>query len=1019
MSIISLLAALAAAQLIFSPNGDGVKDQVTFKLGLAEGVSISSWKLDIHEPGSGKGDLGPLIKSFGGKGLPPKEVRWDGRDSSNRLVKDGTYLFTLNVVTPAGNQVAIAPSPLLVDRVPPQASVSVDLTLFSPNGDGVKDEAQFSPAASDANGVHGWLLTLKDKEGAPARALRGRGAPPAAVRWDGRGDFEEDVPDGAYAFELTVDDLAGNRVVTPPQTITINRAGLVSTVEVVPLLISPNGDGVKDEVSFRLASGSPEAVERWELKILNSSGKTVHRFAGVKDPPARIPWNGMLESKKPIADGSYQVILSEIDKAGNTANTTPQPLEIDSTPPVLESRLEPTLLSPNGDGVQDQGLFHLKADDAHPLETWALKVVNDVGKLVRTITGTPGSKPQPKTPWAGDGDGGQPLLDGVYSYFLEALDIAGNKAATAKLPLRVDRVAPLLTASVDPALFSPNGDGSLDSATFSLSVQDAGPVESWSLTISDSKGKAVRSFTGAPDAVPPKIPWDGRDQDRLPLPDGPYTFVLRAKDIAGNQSATPEQKVVIGATRPRPEVTVDLAAISPNADSFKDSATFTLKAPSFNPIKEWAFRIVDKAKLAHRTIQGRGDVPGTLQWSGERDDKRPLPDDDYAFELEVVDVAGNRVTTAPQRIRVDTTKPSLTVGVSPALFSPNGDGVKDEAVFTPGYKDASPIASWKIIVQDSMKNNVHVFTDTGKLPLSAAWKGRAQDGAKLPDGPYTYLFFAEDEVGNKATTAEQIVRIDNTPPAVTLAADPHLFSPNADGVKDETTFQLDYKDSSDIQDWKLTVVSAPDRPSRTFSGLGRPPRNFPWDGRNDRGQANPDGAHTAVLQVVDEVGNVGRSPEVKLTLDTSKPLITVTAETEPMEELALPMTVSENAGKDIVISLASEVLFDVGQDVIKADAFATLMKANHLVRRYPQRKVRVEGHADNVPINNELFKNNLELSRARAKSIMKFLVDKGRIDPVRVTAEGFGADRPRATNETEDGRRQNRRVEIILVKEGK
>lgn len=1016
----------AAQKLNFSPNGDGIKDRVTFKLQMQENVGISSWLFEI------KDQPGALVKSFSGKGKPPSELEWDGKDFSNRLVPDGSYLFSLSLVTPAGNQVAIAPSPVEVDRVVPQVSAAVEPSIFSPNGDGVKDETQFSLQATDAIGIHSWILILKDREGAPARNIAGKGSPPGAVRWDGRGDFEEDVPDGTYTFELTVHDLAGNKRVTPAQSVTINRAGQVSTVDVVPMLISPNGDGVKDEVSFRIQSAAAESVERWVLNILNRNGKVIHSFSGLREPPPRITWSGLLGPKKPAPDGPYQVALSETDRAGNTSATTPQPLEIDTSPPLLEARLEPNLLSPNGDKVRDQGTFHLKAEDVHPLEEWKLVIANDVGTPVKTLTGQPGSKPLPTMTWGGEGQDGTPLIDGTYTYELQAKDIGGNRSLTPKAQLRIDRAPPLVTVSAESQLFSPNADGVLDELAFNVAVQDASPLESWSLNISDSKGKLVRAFTGPPGSVAPRVLWDGRNQDRVLLPDGEYGFVLSAKDIAGNSASSPEAKVTVGAGRPGPEVASDLGAISPNADGFKDFATFGLKVQAFNRIKEWTFRISDKAKTAHRTLQGRGDVPGSLQWKGEADDKRALPDGEYAYELSVVDEAGNRVSTPTKPIRVDTAKPVLAVQVSPNLFSPNGDGMQDEAVFIPSYRDASPIAEWTIAILDSSKKTVRVFTAPrghsvfpdqyatlfrpGELPLSFPWKGRTEGGTAVPDGEYTYTFAAVDEVGNKSVTAEQIVKVDNSAPQVSLQAEPVLFSPNGDGVKDETMFLLEAKDASDFARWKL-LVQGKGGAARTFSGLGRPPRSFPWDGKNDRGNINPDGVYAAVLEVTDEVGNTGKTPELHLTLDTSRPMVTVTAETDTLEELVPQMQVAQTEDRGIVISLSSEVLFDTGQSVIKAQAYSTLMKAVHLVRRYPQRQVRIEGHADNVPIRNDQFRNNLELSQGRARAILDFFADKGNVEKSRMAAQGFGDTRAKTSNATEEGRRLNRRVEIILLKE--
>lgn len=1018
--VLTLCIALpvsAASIKTFSPNKDGVKDSITFKFKLGSKAEISSWSFTI------KSESGKLVRKFSGTGRPPAKLKWDGKDLNKRLVKDGKYLYSLGLRTPAGNQVAIAPSPLFVDRVHPTASAAVDPAIFSPNGDGIKDEAQFNLSAQDSNRIHSWILSIKDKEGAPARTISGRGNPPAAIRWDGRGDFEEDLPDGSYTFTLKVHDRAGNKITTPVQTVSIDRAGQVSTVEVSPLLFSPNGDGIKDSVTLKIVSAGAASIERWELSILNRNGKLAKKFSGKGDPPRRIEWNGM-QGRKAAADGPYLVVLSETDKAGNTSQTTPQPLEIDTTPPIVSALFEPDLLSPNGDGKNDKGKFTLKAQDNNPLEYWALRILNDVGRVVRTVKGPRGSKPRATMTWRGEDKDGVPLGDGTYSYFIEAADIGGNKAASAKKQVRVDRAAPLVTITADSRLFSPNNDGVMDSLTFTLDVVDASPLAAWGVVIKNAKGRQVRGFTGPSGAVPQTIPWNGKSDSRMVLPDGVYTFVLSARDIVGNKTSSPPQRVTIGATKPVPTVKVNWRAFSPNADGFKDAATFTLKVKAFNKLKEWSLKIYDKIReaegaSARRTFFGRGGIPGTVKWMGERDDKRPLPDGEYEYQLELLDTAGNRVSTRLKPIRIDTKKPVLKASISPRLFSPNKDGEKDEGVFTPTFEDASKLASWKIVVMDAGKETVWKKSGKGRPPLSVVWNGRSSKRAKLRDGAYNYFFSATDEVGNTATTPEQIARLDTSPPEVAVQVNPDLFSPNEDGVKDETTFVLDSKDASDIASWIVTVSKGGGLAERTFKGLGRPPKSFPWDGKNDRGRISPDGVYQVVLKVTDEVGNTGRNPGAKVTVDTAKPMVVVEAETDELEDLIPQMQVVQTKQKDLVISLSSEILFDVGQAEIKSQAYATLMKVTHLIRRYPLRSVRVEGHADNVPIKNAQFKNNMQLSEARAKSIMKFFVTRGKVKAERMSSKGFGSKKPKATNKTLSGRKRNRRVEIILQKEGR
>src|SRR6185503_9452485 len=95
--------ARAQEKLLFSPNGDGVKDDVTFRIKLADNSGIQSWLFEIRD------SVKQLVQKFGGDGPPPATLKWDGKDLHNNLVKDGTYFYSLSLVTPAGNRNAIAP----------------------------------------------------------------------------------------------------------------------------------------------------------------------------------------------------------------------------------------------------------------------------------------------------------------------------------------------------------------------------------------------------------------------------------------------------------------------------------------------------------------------------------------------------------------------------------------------------------------------------------------------------------------------------------------------------------------------------------------------------------------------------------------------------------------------------------------------------------------------------------------------------------------------------------------------
>lgn len=112
------------------------------------------------------------------------------------------------------------------------------------------------------------------------------------------------------------------------------------------------------------------------------------------------------------------------------------------------------------------------------------------------------------------------------------------------------------------------------------------------------------------------------------------------------------------------------------------------------------------------------------------------------------------------------------------------------------------------------------------------------------------------------------------------------------------------------------------------------------------------------------------------------------------------------------IRIGEQVHFETGKAVILPDSDRLLAAVAAILNAHPEvRRVRVEGHTDNVGSE----RSNEELSRARADAVMKHLIVRGRVDPGRLEAAGYGETRPLDTNQTEQGRAANRRVEFVVL----
>jgi len=144
--------------------------------------------------------------------------------------------------------------------------------------------------------------------------------------------------------------------------------------------------------------------------------------------------------------------------------------------------------------------------------------------------------------------------------------------------------------------------------------------------------------------------------------------------------------------------------------------------------------------------------------------------------------------------------------------------------------------------------------------------------------------------------------------------------------------------------------------------------------------------------------------------------------TQSMETLSRVLDTELRAGKvglrlearGLVISLRESGFFASGEDGVSRNSFATLDKIADVISGLPN-AVRLEGHTDAIPIHNSRFRSNWELSSARAIAMLEILASRYQFPRNRMAVAGYAENGAADTNETDEGRAHNRRVDLVLL----
>lgn len=234
-------------------------------------------------------------------------------------------------------------------------------------------------------------------------------------------------------------------------------------------------------------------------------------------------------------------------------------------------------------------------------------------------------------------------------------------------------------------------------------------------------------------------------------------------------------------------------------------------------------------------------------------------------------------------------------------------------------------------------------------------------------------------------------------PEASLKASAARIYPAADREPKSVEFSPRASADAGVLSWRVVVRNTVGETVRKWEGRGTPPESLQWEGRTPNGTPLPAGAYQAVLEFADLYGNEATSPPATVTLVVA--------------EAPKSYTLVETA-EGLKVTLSSLVLFDVDKYDLKPLSKQALEQVGELLKAYPTNKLRISGYTDSSGSDS----HNQMLSEKRAASVAAYLGDQFKIQKSRLTFVGYGETRPVASNETPEGRQQNRRVEIDILK---
>lgn len=472
------IARIIQENSYMSPNNDGVQDELVLNIQVTDQGFIRYWKLEIYNANGDvvrtkeshpdiENEKPAFFKKKENIDIPEK-LTWDGKDESGDVVADGDYAFQFFAMdskrnmTPKGLKVGI----VNVDTGNPEVETEIKSTIFSPDGDGNKDELiidlnliqqqvgdetgdtilEIADMTTDAiyqgdkdREAQKWVVEILDIDEKVVRTFTYKEKGRKQLKWDGKDEEGNQLPDGVYAIRVTSTDESGNKFEDIISNIMIKTGSTPVFITTSDDKISPNEDGKFDTVDLNLDVDIKDGVEAYQVDILDFNENVVRTFKGEGEIPEVITWDGMRAFGQELADGEYSALFTVIYDNGNKPQVKSSKIILDKTPPEMSIQASPEYFSPDNDQIDDELTIELAIEDLIGVSYWRVDIMEPDNKdqVFKSFSGE--GEPGSYINWNGLSDEGVPVESAEdYPVKVYSRDLAGNSSEKMVAPIKVD-----------------------------------------------------------------------------------------------------------------------------------------------------------------------------------------------------------------------------------------------------------------------------------------------------------------------------------------------------------------------------------------------------------------------------------------------------------------------------------------------------------------------------------------------------------------------------------------------------